>query len=58
MPETVWWYAELNESERYDPPPTGDPRLLTIVGNGVQHTFANPCQPRESYGLAFKWPAG
>jgi hypothetical protein len=22
----------------------------------VQHTFMQACQPRESYGLAFKWP--
>lgn len=57
LPEAVWWYAELNESERYDRPPPGDRRLLMITGNDVQHTFTDQaCQPRESYGLAFSWP--
>jgi hypothetical protein len=55
LPEAVWWYAELNESERYDRPPSGDRHLLTIIGNNVQHTFTDQaCQPRESYGLAFR----
>lgn len=58
LPEAVWWYAELNESERYDRPPEGDRRLLTITGRDVQHTFTDhPCQPRESYGLGFSWPS-
>lgn len=58
LPEAVWWYAELNERERYDRPPDGDLRLLTITGQDVQHTFIDgPCQPREHYGLAFSWPA-
>jgi hypothetical protein len=57
LPETVWWYAELNERERYDSPPAGDPHLLGVVGQDVQYTFTDrPCQPRESYGLAFSWP--
>jgi hypothetical protein len=57
LPAAVWWYAELNESERYEVPPPGDPHLLTITGNDVQHTFAGlACQPRESYGLSFSWP--
>lgn len=59
LPEAVWWYAELNESERYDPPPAGDRHLVPFIGNDVQYTFADqPCQPRESYGLAFKWTEG
>jgi hypothetical protein len=57
LPEAVWWYAELNESERYDRPPLGDRHLLTVVGNNVSYTFTEQvCQPRESYGLAFSWP--
>jgi hypothetical protein len=57
LPEAVWWYAEMNENERYDQPPPGDRHLLTVVGNDVQHTFTDQvCQPRESYGLSFKWP--
>ncbi|MDG6104699.1 hypothetical protein [Dactylosporangium aurantiacum] len=57
LPEAVWWYAELNEIERYDPPPPEDRRYVDVVGNDVQHTFTHvACQPRESYGLAFKWP--
>lgn len=56
LPEAVWWYAELNVRERYDRPPPGDHRLLTLVDSYVQHTFTNHiCQPRESYGLAFSW---
>jgi hypothetical protein len=57
LPEAVWWYAELNERERYDSPPAGDPHLLDVAGQDVQYTFTErPCQPRESYGLAFSWP--
>lgn len=56
LPELAWWYAELNESERYDRPPPGDHHLLSIDGRDVQHTFTDgPCQPRESYGVAFGW---
>lgn len=56
LPKAVWWYAELTEPERYHQPPPGDPRLLVISGNDVQHTFTQQaCQPRESYGLAFCW---
>lgn len=58
LPEAVWWYAELNENERYDKPPAGDSRLLPVAGQDVQYTFTDgPCQPRESYGLAFSWPS-
>ena len=57
LPETIWWYAELNERERYDRPRPGDPRLLRLVGTDIQHTFlGQACQPRESYGIAFTWP--
>lgn len=56
LPEAVWWYAELNERERYDRPLPDDRRLLTLIGNDVQHTFTERvCQPRESYGLGFSW---
>lgn len=58
IPEAVWWYAELNENERYDRPSVDDPRMLKINGQDLQYTFTDgPCQPRESYGLAFGWPA-
>lgn len=58
IPEAVWWYAELNENERYDRPSVDDPRMLKINGQDLQYTFTEgPCQPRESYGLAFGWPA-
>ena len=31
----------------------------TVVGSDVNYTFIDQaCQPRESYGLAFSWPAG
>jgi hypothetical protein len=57
LPEAVWWYAELNESERDIRPPDGDRHLLQISGRDVQYTFTEgPCQPRESYGVAFSWP--
>lgn len=57
LPTAVWWYAEQNERERYDPPPLGDRHFLTITGRDLQHTFTEQvCQPRESYGLAFTWP--
>jgi hypothetical protein len=57
IPEKIWWYAERNERERYDPPPPGDHRHVEVVGNDASHTFVGlACQPREHYGLAFKWP--
>lgn len=57
LPEAVWWYAELTESERDTQPPRGDRRLLPLIGNAVQYTFTeHVCQPREHYGIAFNWP--
>jgi hypothetical protein len=57
LPEAAWWYAEANESERYSQPPPGDPQLLELNGADLQKTFTeHPCQPRESYGIAFRWP--
>lgn len=56
VPEKTWWYAEQTERERWTPPPSGDPRLLTIVDGGVEHTFTEKCHPRENYGVAFQWP--
>ena len=56
-PSSAWWYAELEESERYDEPPPGDRHLLPLAGNEVRHTFTEQaCVPRESYGIAFSWP--
>ena len=55
LPAAVWWYAELNEQERYVEPPPGNPRRLDIVCGDVVKTFEEPCQPRESYGLAYRW---
>jgi len=57
LPEVVWWYAEQTERERYNKPPDDDEHFLTLIGNEVQKTFTEqPCQPRESYGIAFSWP--
>jgi hypothetical protein len=56
LPEACWWYAEQTERERRQQPPDGDPRLLTIVSNTVEHTFTEKCQPRENYGISFLWP--
>lgn len=55
LPSAVWWYAETNERERYVEPPAGSPRRLALVGGGVVKTFTEPCQPRESYGIAYRW---
>jgi hypothetical protein len=58
LPSAVWWYAELNESERYVEPPVGSPRRLDVVCGDVIKTFERPCQPRESYGIAYRWSPG
>jgi hypothetical protein len=55
LPTAVWWYAELNERERYVEPPIGSPRRLHIVCGDVVKTFEEPCQPRENYGIAYRW---
>ena len=55
LPKAVWWYAEMNERERYVEPPVGSPRRLKVVCGGVTKTFEEPCQPRESYGIAYSW---
>jgi hypothetical protein len=55
LPRTAWWYAEETELERYDEPPTGDVRLLPVVGNEICHTFRHVCQPRERYGISYVW---
>lgn len=55
LPAAVWWYAELNERERHQEPPAGSPRRLEVVEGSVSKTFEKPCQPRESYGIAFNW---
>lgn len=57
VPEAAWWYAELTERERYDQPPGGDPHLLDIIDGEIRKTFTEQsCQPREHYGVAFRWP--
>jgi hypothetical protein len=56
LPEACWWFAEQTDAGRRRRPPSGDPRLLEIDDGFVEHTFADRCQPRESYGIAFKWP--
>jgi hypothetical protein len=58
LPSAVWWYAELNESERYVEPPVGSPRRLDLGCGDVIKTFERPCQPRESYGIAYRWSPG
>jgi hypothetical protein len=58
LPSAVWWYAELNERERYVEPPVGSPRRLDVVCGDVIKTFEKPCQPRESYGVAYRWSPG
>ena len=55
LPAAVWWYAELTERERNVVPSAASPRRLAVVGNSVSKTFEKPCQPRESYGIAFNW---
>jgi hypothetical protein len=56
LPKSVWWYADLNESERYREPPQNSPRRLKVVNGDVVKTFTQACQPRESYGIAYNWP--
>ncbi|WP_328458357.1 hypothetical protein [Amycolatopsis sp. NBC_00438] len=56
LPEACWWYAEQTELERLRQPPTGDSRLLDVGDGFVEHTFNGYCHPRESYGIAFRWP--
>ena len=55
LPEACWWYAEQTDLERRRRPPAGDPHLLEIDDGFVQHTFVDRCQPRENYGVAFRW---
>lgn len=57
IPEIAWWYAEQTERERREPPSDDDPRLLTIAGGAIQHTFTEKCHPRENYGVSFLWPS-
>jgi hypothetical protein len=55
LPTAVWWYAEQNDLERYVEPPLDSPRRLDVVCGDVVKTFEQPCQPRESYGIAYSW---
>ncbi|RSM46746.1 hypothetical protein DMA12_10385 [Amycolatopsis balhimycina DSM 5908] len=56
-PESCWWYAEQTDHERLRRPPAGDRHLLAVGDGFVQHTFRALCQPRENYGIAFRWPS-
>ncbi|WP_410610366.1 hypothetical protein [Amycolatopsis sp. lyj-109] len=56
LPDACWWYAEQTEPERLRRPPDGDRHLLEVGDGFVEHTFEEPCQPREEYGIFFKWP--
>jgi hypothetical protein len=58
LPEACWWYAEQLDVERRRRPPAGDPHLLDVGDGFVQHAFKSCCQPRENYGIAFRWPQG
>lgn len=55
LPEACWWYAEQTERERQIRPIDGDPHLLPIVADTVEHTFTEKCYPREHYGVSFWW---
>jgi hypothetical protein len=55
LPQACWWYAEQTDLEKRRRPRAGDPRLIEVGDGFVEHTFAGQCQPRESYGIAFKW---
>lgn len=55
LPDAVWWYAEQNEAERYIEPPADSPRRLEVMRGHVTKTFERPCQPREAYGIAYRW---
>ncbi len=55
LPLAVWCYAEQNERERYEEPRVGSGRRLDLVCGDVVKTFPDPCQPRESYGIAYSW---
>ncbi|MFG1646558.1 hypothetical protein ACGFMK_40320 [Amycolatopsis sp. NPDC049252] len=57
LPESAWWYAEQTDDERMRRPPSGDRHLLPVEDGFVQHTFREPCHPRENYGLGFRWPS-
>ncbi|MEV6448048.1 hypothetical protein [Amycolatopsis sp. NPDC051716] len=56
LPDACWWYAEETEPGRLRRPPDGDRRLLEVGDGFVEHTFEGPCQPREGYGIVFRWP--
>ena len=45
LPKAVWWYAELNERERYREPPSNSPRRLEVVNGDAVKTFTQACQP-------------
>jgi hypothetical protein len=55
LPKVCWWYAEMTERQRGVQPRVGSPRILPITGGGVEHTFADKCQPRENHGISILW---
>jgi hypothetical protein len=58
LPAIAWWYAEVTEEERTRIPKRSEGRLLDIDAGEVSYTFTGlVCQPRESYGIGWEWPA-
>lgn len=58
LPIVAWWYAESNEHERTMMPDPDEGRLLDIKLGEVSYLFTDiACQPRESYGIGWQWPA-
>lgn len=55
LPAACWWYAEQTERERLEMPAANDPSFIEIIGDTVQHTFTEPCQPNGQYGVAIRW---
>ena len=55
IPDACWWYAEETENGRRVRPPIGDSRYLDGSTGMIEHTFDQPCHPRESYGLSITW---
>lgn len=57
LPETVWWYADVTERERYGRPAPDDDRWIAVSQGVAEHTFADPCQPLANYGISIGWPS-
>ena len=56
LPESVRWYADVTERERYERPKPGDDRWIVVSSLGeAEHTFDEACQPLANYGLSIQW---